>query len=536
VTNRRIRSALIGHAADSFGTERSAGRNAASRDLLLIGVGAAVLATLLGLLVAVFPTGAVIKIGVLLAGGVVLLLAFISVRSADGASSGRIARAAVDAWAFLIGVCPIYLPFKFGPLPGLNPTRVSFGVVICAAAFALITSPDLRARLSQRIAGLGWVFKLIVGFMAWLMIASLIADESIASLYAFAKDFLPGLMMLLVVLALYRDRGDIERTAAWLWLGAGVACAIAIYEWRTNSNPFIGLMAIDTDDLIGLDWIVSYRLRGGEYRVSGPFAHPLTFGEYLAMVTPVAIMLAAMARRPWLRLAAAVSVPLFLFVSYLTHTRSSSIALAAGLFAMLTLVGLRAVRRRDRPGLAMLGWFVLVVVLASAVFASGAITNLAQGRTAEEAGSSRARILMFERGAALVADQPLQGYGLGTAAAVIGPMPGHRTLTIDSFFLSLALESGVVGLVLFVSAMSILLVRLAVTSVSAPGGEAWVLMAFATGLAASMITKVVLSLNHNLNLFFWFIGIAGVTIALLRQARPPGSSGETRPAPHRPRG
>jgi hypothetical protein len=371
--------------------------------------------------------------------------------------------------------------------------------------------------------------------MSWLVVASVFGSDPSVSLYVFAKDFLPGMLLLLAVLGFYRNLEDVESTAKWLWFGSLLACAVALYEWRANENPFFQFLASDADALVDLGWIVSHRLRGGAYRASGPFAHPLTFGECIGMVVPIAIMIAIIAQRRLVRVLALSSLPLLLVCAYLTHARSSLIALTVGLIAASALVGWRAARQRNRPGYAMLGWCVLLGVLVGSVFAAGIGANMAKGRTAEEVGSSSARVTMLERGFTLVTEQPIQGFGLSTAAEMIGRMPGHSALTIDSFFLSLAMESGFVGLSLFLAAILVLVARLVLQSRSgcevASGygrrnlegvcKEFWVVVAVVAALAASSVAKVALSLNHNLTLFFWFVGVAGVLLSNQREPASP---------------
>ena len=124
--------------------------------------------------------------------------------------------------------------------------------------------------------------------------------------------------------------------------------------------------------------------------------------------------------------------------------------------------------------------------------------------------------------------EKIVAFGLGTAAAMVGPMPGHRVLTIDSFFLSLAVEFGFVGLVLFLMAMLGLMIRLVLRYSACYGsGEAhlggfrtefWLFVVVAAAISASMVAKIVLSLSHNLTMLFLYIAIAGVLLSNMRDA------------------
>lgn len=117
---------------------------------------------MLGFIAAAFPPAFVAKLSVVILAAVVLVLGVAAGQLRRVRSTGRLGRGAINAWAFLIGVCPIYLPFKFGPLPGLNPNRVCFWFVVAVSVLSYVNCHEFRERLSRRVRQFGFVFKVLV--------------------------------------------------------------------------------------------------------------------------------------------------------------------------------------------------------------------------------------------------------------------------------------------------------------------------------------------------------------------------------------
>ena len=482
--------------------------------------GFAFLAVIFGLVSALYPPSFTAKAAAVLLGPVALLVSMAAARIGQTAVNGRMGRTFINLWIFLLGAMPAYLPFKFGALPGLNPLRLAFAAVMLLWLYSLVTSASLRATLRTRIAHSRGLFLLLTGFLIWQVLTALVGDEPLFSLYYILKVLLPAYFWYLVVITFYRNFEDIQRSAFGLTLGAIVTCIFGIIEWRTQTNIFLRFLPVSAEDLAGLDWIIVDKSRGGDYRISANFAHPLVLGEFICMVLPFVVALAFSAAKRTHRVIAIISLPLLLLTIYLSYTRSALIATAAVLVTMGLIFGIRSAAQTRRAGLAMLGWMVMVTAISTAVVMASSVGYLAKGRTKAEEGSSIARVLMLSRGQHLLAEQPIQGYGPGLAAAKIGLLPGQRNLTIDSYFLTLAIESGGMGLIVFISAMAVALWRTAVAGIHTADPNAWMMAALTAAIVASMILKIVLSLTHNLDFLFVVIALGVVGNMLAASTKP----------------
>lgn len=505
-----------------FGALRQRAPQALGGSVLLI------FSAIAGGVCAVFPVEFVIRFALIIAVLLIVAAALLSARIRVAGEAGEAwIRVTMLFWLFLLGVCPAYLPFKFGPLPGLNPLRVSFLMMSALWGYQIIASSGLRQRLAGRIAAAPRLFGLFACYFAWQLLSLLLADEPMFVFPGWIQGLGPALAAL-IVLSVVRDWRDMLHVVYALCAGALVTCAVGVLEWRLGRNPFQAFFPTDPDQLEALAWITADKYRSGVYRVAGTFSHPLALGEFLGMCLPFSGAAALVTRSRWIRALAILLACASLLVIYLTNTRSALLASAVSVMMYGALVAVRAARNKESLGLALLGWMsILVALIVSVGVIAGSARALASGRDAAERGSSLARVEMLRRGADAVSERPLQGFGPGMAAIKAGVYSGGVHLTIDSHYLSVVVEYGLVGLSLYIAAL--VLVMLSAVRGSLTGGDPakWIMPAIAVALISSLIVKTILSLTNNFNLFYVLIALAviGAQNAAADRATPARSEG-----------
>jgi O-antigen ligase len=87
------------------------------------------------------------------------------------------------------------------------------------------------------------------------------------------------------------------------------------------------------------------------------------------------------------------------------------------------------------------------IVAISAVMLPGFIDHLVD----MDKGSSSARVEMLTRGMSAIIDKPLLGYGHGMSVYLAGMVGSDGHLTIDNYFLSMALDEGMPSLIIYFS-------------------------------------------------------------------------------------
>jgi O-antigen ligase len=129
----------------------------------------------------------------------------------------------------------------------------------------------------------------------------------------------------------------------------------------------------------------------------------------------------------------------------------------------------------------------------------------------------------------VILESPLFGHGPGRGAEALGFITPGGLVTIDTYVLSVVLDYGVIGFVLFFGmlfAAIILTFRLAINFKPGPGAEqreASFVLPFCAMLAAFFMIKTVLSQEENHAILFMVYGAVIVLAYRARgsQIRPP---------------
>lgn len=459
----------------------------------------------LGLVTSAFPPSFVAKLGFLLMGLVIIVAAVFSMRWGRIRSREELGRRILFVWLFMLGAFPWYLPFKFGPLPGLNPVRLCFMLLLALLALDLFSSSEARARVKQRLRDARGTFVVLLLFVSWLIVCSFTSTYPLASLDHVVKVWLHGLVIFFAVLVFVRGPQDMMSALKAIVLGAVVASIVAVIEWRMQANVFARFFPSgEAQD--GIEWILLDKSRLGAYRASGTAAHPLALAEYLAATLPCALyLLLGNSTRRW-RWIAAFALPMMLLGLYLTHTRTATVAGAFASVTMLFGIAWSWIRNRDQSfGKALSGWFGLIFTVALALSVVVVAQVLLEGRNRVEASSTNARIVMLKGTQRLVERSPIFGYGPGLAAETLNHRAPSGVLTIDSYYMSVSIEAGLVGLGLFVALGLCALGRVLRRGLGA-ADDAWLFrVAMAGGIVAMLTTKIGLSLTHNFALMLMLL-------------------------------
>lgn len=123
---------------------------------------------------------------------------------------------------------------------------------------------------------------------------------------------------------------------------------------------------------------------------------------------------------------------------------------------------------------------------------------LVAGRSAAEASSTSARLLMLKRAIPLVLNSPLVGNGVNQAATLIGFVGARGVLTVDSLLISFAVESGVIALLAYVFSVLAGFIHAVRNSLGESREDSILQLGFATSLILFLMTSVTLSLTGNM--------------------------------------
>ncbi len=406
---------------------------------------------------------------------------------------------------------PAYIALNLPGLPWVTPTRIAVFALLSTVLFNLATSQVLRSRLTASLDGVPLLRRLFWGFWLLTTLSLPLSGDPFFSLNKYVNNQIFWTMMFAVTAFLSTREGFVMRMSRILVWSTFIIAVLGIYEFKIERVFWLdhlpSFLKVDPDYL---ERIMATQARAGTdvYRTKSTFATSLSFAEYMAMVFPLCIHFMARAKGFW-----RISVLVFgvfgcMVVMYLTNARSAMVGLLMTLVLYMLFASWRA-RQRNRgsiPAMAAVSAYpASVAVLAALVVFWPRLHVMVLGGGAAQA-SSDARKVQWEIGLNKLASNPI-GHGVGRAAETLGYRNGEGTLTIDTYYLSLLLEYGVLGLVAFVLLFGLpgwfgfKSYNLAETE------EEQLIAPIAIGLVNFTVIKSVLSSEINMPIAFVMLGV-----------------------------
>jgi len=266
-------------------------------------------------------------------------------------------------------------------------------------------------RYNPFIGDLRWLYYAIAAYLLWMVVSSLVGDNSLRALAMLREDWLFAIVPIGIFLfqhPRYRER-------------VVTAFAIAI-----TAVSIYGVLQY----ILGVNWFHSAPLvPAGDFgwRVQGNFGNRLTFGNYygtagMFLLGYTAVLWENMdrRRRAFLMAAAALAV----IVAILSYSRGVTVALAVSLVLMGIIMG----RRQSLAVIGIVAAGVVVVILTM----PGLVGRFADVATRDvDVNYAGGRIFIWTHSAAIIGDNPIFGVGKGNfqeayAARLDPDVPGFR--------------------------------------------------------------------------------------------------------------
>lgn len=405
---------------------------------------------------------------------------------------------------------PNYLAIGLANLPWITMLRltgtplviiflgcISISATFRATLWSILSAEKVMMRLVVVLAGL-WTFSLLLS-----------SDPGISiNRYALAMVNLIGIFF--VSCYLFSRDGFAELWVRMLLVMLGIICLMGVWESRIQQLPWAGHIPsfLKIDDPIVQRILTPGITRTEIYRVKVTATTPLGLGEVLGLAMPFAMHM-LFGRYPFaIRVAAALLIPLVSWVILLTDSRLGFVAACAS--ALFYLLFWALLRWRQQKGslfapAIVLSYPAVFVTFMMATFTVGRLRNEFWG-TGQQQYSTQSRIDQWEVGIPKIIQNPL-GYGIGQAAETLRWTNLAGVMTIDSYWLSVLLEIGVVGFIVFYGLMLRGAYSAAKTVVLMGNrGEMGLLLPMAVALLNFVIVKLVFSQDANHALTFMILG------------------------------
>jgi hypothetical protein len=402
---------------------------------------------------------------------------------------------------------PRYAAFFLPGLPLINPQRIANAALIVIMMAVLVSNKYLREELRHSFSRFGMFWLFFLGFLFFRMASVVMSEDVGTSIYRFMQEFFVHVIFIVLGVHLGARKENIDQLLKVMVFGLLVVTLIASVEFILKKNVFSYFITPQNEYMA---WALSDKLRDGVYRAKGTFDHPLTFSEFVAIATPLAIYFSVQRDSHFKKLLYLAVVVICATTSILlSGSRSGylAIAITAGITitapAIFTIIHKRLTLKR-----AALWSFLLIGVSAILVVGAVIVYEYTLGRGAHSA-SDQARVEMLVRSMDLAPKSPLYGYGVGLAAQKVAvrttPLGDY---TIDSIYLTFMVESGFGALGMFVL-MLVYAIQTSWKSAANVDNTDWLFWsALGTALFSVVTFKSILSLLDNNYLMYILVGIA----------------------------
>jgi len=316
------------------------------------------------------------------------------------------------------------------------------------------------------------------------------------------KDFVPTVLLVLVISTSMREQYDLEWAAFWHMIGA------ILYSGWTYLHIGMG-----RDGRLG----------------NGLYYDPNDFALLLVCTIPFAIYFLKPGIAVWKRIIAAFGLALFAMMLVKTGSRGGFLGLVT--VALYVVFRFRAIPVRLRIGAVALGTIMLLTFASSTYW--GLIRSITHPEKDYNATDDVGRKAIWKRGVGYMVSRPVLGVGVlafGIAEGKLSAISkeyansgrGLKWSTAHNSFVLIGAELGVGGLVAFVF-MILLGIRVLASVRAPPDGPAWVTpedTAFAQMLTASLLGYSVSGFFISASYFTYLYLLIGLTVgqqAVLRR-------------------
>lgn len=421
--------------------------------------------------------------------------------------------------AVLLAVWPVYIFVKLGPMPILTPPRIVLYAVSAMWIYDMAVSRLRRAQFALAVRRSRAITGSVFGIFALGLVSLPLAEGKALAVPEFFRQTMIWLIPFCAVLTYCRRERDFERLVKAFVLGAVIVAGIAIIEAATQQLMAIVLSPLIQGDAIWLQNVQEQKIRDGFFRAQASHTHPLSLGEHMAFVAPFALAFAARAKESRTRWLWAAAFLLILLGAVATNSRGAALGMTIALGLMAVIFIVRFFRKqqaaRFRP---LVGLATALLLAASPIIAVGTHAMVSGKGGASASNSTQSRLDQMEQAWPKIMKRPVLGYGTGRSSRILGFW--GQTLTIDNYYLTLALDFGFPGPLAFLAmlvAFGISGMKRAITA--APSMTA-IYLACAASAASIVISRTITSQTGNLAMIFVLIAaFAGASVASASRRR-----------------
>jgi O-antigen ligase len=411
---------------------------------------------------------------------------------------------------------PAYYAIETGVLPWISARRLVAATMIFLFGITVAGSKAARDKILETIQSVRPLAFLSIGFLALLFVSILTSRAPAQALNGFVDSVLVWYVPLFACIFVVRTERDIILVLKIVAVAGIVDAALGGIEFILERRFYFDVFPQDMLDSMlasnpALEMMYTMSsYRHGIYRASSIYTVPLSFGELAAMVAPIGAYFFFHSEKAKWRLFGMMTVIASFGSLLVSGARGGFVAF---LVAMPVMLFLRTVRyaKQNRGSIItiLMAAFALIGTSATMglILFSGKLSKRVFGGS-ETAGSTSARFEQFNMALPNIVRNPVTGYGRGSSGEVVGfYTPGSELPTVDSYVITLLVEQGVTGFLLFFGMIAFGIWIAARLYIGSADERATLGAPIACSLLAFATYRPVLSQTENHTLMFLMIGL-----------------------------
>ncbi len=429
---------------------------------------------------------------------------------------------------FFVGyfVWPDYLAVAIPSLPWITALRLFSTPLALLLLVSMSMSPALRARTALILSHEPTLWKLMAAFVAIAFFSIFVSKDIALSVNKYIVAGLYWFQIFILAAILFSEPGRLTVFYRMLLAAVVFVCVVGFLEAQRGSVLWAGhvpsFLKVE-DPAVQRALAGSSRAGVGVHRVQSKFSTPLGIAEFLALCTPFIIHLMVTGKSYW-RLLGAIMIPaIFQIITY----ADSRLGFIGYFMSMLLYLLAWSARYWKRHPLSPIG--PAMTLSFPAVFGAFVIASLFVARlrvlvwgNGSQQASNDGRREQVMSGVPIVFKEPW-GHGIGRSAQTLGYTNSGGTLTIDTYYLSVALEFGVIGFIVYYAIWVTGIARGARLMFRANDPETDLILPIAISLCNFLVIKSILSVQENHPLMFALLGAVAAISYRIATERPPAA-------------
>lgn len=422
-----------------------------------------------------------------------------------------------------LAVWPNYLAIALPGLPWITMIRLTSFPLLLVLLACLSVSSDFRRQLTHTFRALPAIPILLGIFVVIQLLSIGLSKEMGGSIQKFIVAQTTWTASFVVAAYLFLRSGQIRRWSTIFWALAIFVSMLSIWEYRVGHVLWLGhipsFLKVE-DESVERILAGSMRSWTTRYRTQATFTTPLGLAEFIALSLPFVLHFTTSRFSQRIRAAAIVSIPVLLYGCYLTDAKLGMVGCLAGILMYGFAVAFQNWRRNRQSLVAATFTFSypagLCLVFAALMFV-GRFRALILG-DGSHANSTDARYTQYAMGFDKILQWPF-GYGIGMGGDALGFGLHLGMVTIDTYYLSIALEYGVIGFIVYYGMFAIAIFEGGRRSLllQSRNVDRSFLLPITVALMVFVVIKSVFSQQDNHPIVFMILGALAAIIATSRR-------------------